>query len=257
MGLFDKFKKKKTATETMEYLSTDQEIQKNGNDVGERGLAEKTARRLRSNTYIKEKQIACLESLPLTESSDEVTIKSVDERCKRAIACLISVQLACDISSGNDYDVSKEFFEKLLRQYQVENELIEKERKLFEGTYTDQDAVDVAWTYETYWAVVWSLGLVEDIKASGEICDCERAIALVSECESFEDFKNQCHPRTVEEILDMLDLYYRYHWVCVEYTLNPETKIGDLDPEVVCERRRGLEWLVSEESDWNEILLDT
>lgn len=35
MGLFDKFKKKKTATETMEYLSTEQGIQKNGNDVEE------------------------------------------------------------------------------------------------------------------------------------------------------------------------------------------------------------------------------
>lgn len=35
------------------------------------------------------------------------------------------------------------------------------------------------------------------------------------------------------------------------------TSIGALNPEVVVERRRGLEWLFSEEEDWNDISLDT
>lgn len=107
------------------------------------------------------------------------------------------------------------------------------------------------------WAVVWSLGLVDDIKEANEICDCQKAIGLVSHCKSYEEFKKQCHTRSVDEILDMLDLYYRYHWACVEKRIHPETPIGDLNPEVVWERRRGLEWLVSEEADWYEISLDT
>ena len=55
----------------------------------------------------------------------------------------------------------------------------------------------------------------------------------------------------------MLDLYYRYHWACVEKQVNPNTNIGLLNPGVVVERRRGLEWLFSEEDDWNKISLDT
>ena len=54
-----------------------------------------------------------------------------------------------------------------------------------------------------------------------------------------------------------LDLYYRYHWACVEKQANPDTPIGKLNDEVVMERRRGLEWLVSKEKDWNNISLDT
>ena len=63
--------------------------------------------------------------------------------------------------------------------------------------------------------------------------------------------------RNVEKILDMLDLFYCYHWACVEKQIRPETETGKLNPEVVVERRRGLEWLISEEQDWNEISLDT
>ena len=55
----------------------------------------------------------------------------------------------------------------------------------------------------------------------------------------------------------MLDLYYRYHWACVEKRIKPDTIIGSLDGEVVWERRRGLEWLVSDMEDWNKISLDT
>ena len=43
----------------------------------------------------------------------------------------------------------------------------------------------------------------------------------------------------------------------VKKRINPDTPIGNLNPEVVVERRRGLEWLISEESDWYNISLDT
>ena len=55
----------------------------------------------------------------------------------------------------------------------------------------------------------------------------------------------------------MLDLFYRYDWACTEKRLNPDTPIGNLNPEVVVERRRGLEWLISEEDDWFDIPLNT
>lgn len=55
----------------------------------------------------------------------------------------------------------------------------------------------------------------------------------------------------------MLDLYFRYDWACVEKRVKPETSIGNLNSSVVTERRRGLEWLISEEQDWYDISLDT
>ena len=55
----------------------------------------------------------------------------------------------------------------------------------------------------------------------------------------------------------MLDLYYRYSWACRENKIDSITRIGKLNPDVVIERRRGLEWLISKETDWFNISLDT
>lgn len=57
--------------------------------------------------------------------------------------------------------------------------------------------------------------------------------------------------------MDMLDLYYNYHWACVDNRINPETKCGELNEEVVMERRKALEWLICKDKDWDSISLDT
>lgn len=216
------------------------------------------ARKNRSNERIQKMQIPICEGLPIIEEELKNDLKSLDVICKRAIASLISIQLACDINQGNNYEEAREFFKPLLEKYNVENCLISKEAKLFDGSYEKQDVFDVAWTYESYWAIVWALGLIDDdISVPNKICDCNKAIKLVSETESYEDFKSKCKLRDVDEILDLLDLHYRYHWACVEKRIDPSTNIADLDPEVVYERRRGLEWLFSEEDDWFDISLDT
>lgn len=214
-------------------------------------------RRAKNNKWIQSMGIACYEDLPMTEPGSAVRLKDLDTICRRAIACLFSIQLACDIEGGKDYAGSRELFFGLLQNYNVENQLLEKEKKLFYGGYSRQDVIDVAWTYETYWALVWALGLIKNIKMPDSICDCQKAVALVGSCNRYEEFRCMCKLRSVEEILDMLDLYYRYHWACVEKRVRPETNIGKLNPEVVMERRKGLEWLINEIDEWDEISLDT
>jgi hypothetical protein len=216
------------------------------------------ARKNRSNERIQKMQIPICEGLPIIEEELKNDLKSLDVICKRAIASLISIQLACDIDAGNDYEQSREFLKNLLKNYDVEDYLNSKEKRLFDGSYTKQDAIDVAWTYKSYWAIAWALGLInDDISVPNTICDCNRAIKLVSESKDYEDFKSKCKLKDVDEILELLDLHYRYHWACVEKRINPSTNIADLNPEVVYERRRGLEWLFSEEDDWFDISLDT
>ena len=218
--------------------------------------SEKIIRRANSNSKIKKQNIACYEELPCIESSNEVKIKSLDEICKRALASFLVIQLACDINNGQ-YDESVKIISKLLEKFNVSDCLNKKEKKLIDGTYEMQDAIDIDWEYETYWSLVWALGLVEDISDASNICDCNYAIKLFNESNSYEDFKSKCKLREVNEILDMLDLYYRYHWACVEKRIKPETSIGNLNSSVVIERRRGLEWIIREIQDWYDISLDT
>lgn len=214
-------------------------------------------RREESNKKIKERGIAYLETLPVIEESNQVKLKSLDDICKRAIACLLSIQLSFSISQNKNYNRSKELYTKLLKHFNVQNNLLPKEKKIFEGNYQKQDVIDVIWTYETYWALVWALGLIADIEYPYDICDAEKAVKLLTNTQNYSQFKNKCHLRDIEEILDMLDLYYRYNWAITEKSIREETEVGKLDPDVVIERRRGLEWLISEENDWNNISLDT
>ena len=216
-------------------------------------------RRDNNNRLIQEMGISCLENLPVLESSEEVQLKEVDIIIKRAIACLLVIQLACDICGNGDYQESKSIISDLLKKFQVEECLLSHEQRLFDQDYTEQDAINVAWTYECYWSLIWALGLIEDddLKVPNTICDCERAINFVKNCNNFKEFKDKTKLRSIEEVLDMTDLYYRYHWACVEKSINPQTNIGDLNSEVVLERRKGLEWLISTKDDWNEISLDT
>lgn len=216
-------------------------------------------RRSKNNQYIKKMGIACYENLPVIESSSNVKLRDLDTICKRAITCLLSVQLACDIEENHNYEESKSMFLNLLKEFGVVNELLKSEQKLFDNQYNRQDVRNVVWTYECYWSLVWALGLInnDEIIIPNDVCNCKKAIVIVGDCKDFEEFKSKTKIRNIEEILDMLDLYYRYHWACVEKRINPDTNIGVLDAEVVWERRKGLEWLISNVEDWNDISLDT
>ena len=204
---------------------------------------------------LKEMGIATIDFLPEVEDSSQVKLKNLDEICARAIATLISTQLACDINNGN-YEESKKYFDVMLDTFNVRDKLNSKEKKLFDGSYSEQDVIDVVWTYESYWSLCYALGLIDSIEDAGNICDTDKAINFVSKSKNFDDFKSKCKLRDIEEILDMLDLYYRYHWATTDNRMNPATPIGNLNDEIVVERRRGLEWLFLDK-DWFDISLDT
>lgn len=219
-------------------------------------LPENQKRRQISNEYIKLLGITCYENLPMIEDSSEVKLKDLDAICKRAIACLLSIQIVYDIKAG-EYEQSKKIISDLLERYGVKDCLNSKEKKLFDGTYQEQDLIDLDWEYEAYWSLIWALGIIGDISDGSDVCDCDFAIKLVVESKTYENFKSKCNLRDINEVLDMLDLYYRYHWAVVDKQINPQTNTGALNSSVVVERRRGLEWLISNEEDWYDISLDT
>ena len=215
-----------------------------------------TERKKRSEKIISAKGIGINPNLPFTEPASQVKLRSLDDICKRAVAALLSTQVGFGRSEQNDEDVN--YFVGLMDYFGVKNCLNAKERRLIDGSYVQQDIIDVVWEYESYWALVWALGLVDDITDAENICDCPLAVRLVSQCSGFEEFRNKCNLRSTDEIMDMLDLYYRYHWAVVQHEkIDRKCPIGGLNSDAVFERRRGLEWLVCDTEDWNDISLDT
>lgn len=209
-------------------------------------------RREKNNKILSKKKIAFSEKLVSRWDEDKVTLKSHEDICKRAIACLIAIQISCDARNGSKEE-SLEFFMPLLEKFNAKDVLNSKEKRIIDGTYSEQDLVDMDWAYEAYWALCWSLGLVNDIADGGEICDCQKAIKFVVDSDSLDEFMKKTKLRKTDDILDMLDLYYRYNWAINDSKVNPNSSIGSLNPSIVIERRRGLEWLVSDADDWYEI----
>lgn len=242
--------------ETINYMKTNHScLNNNSNNETEK----QKNRRQKNNRFLTQNGISINENLPCYENN--VQIKSIDELCKRAIACLITIQVACDINNGQDikseeYKENFDFVKSLYKKFNVEDCLNSKEKRIIDGTYSNQDTVDMDWAYEAYWAICWCLNLVDDIKNGGEMCDCNKAISFVNNSTSFEDFKNKCKLRDVDEILDMKDLYYRYNWAINNKYVDPNTTIGNLEPSNVIERRRGLEWVLSDINDWYDIQLN-
>ncbi|MBR5712293.1 MAG: DUF4272 domain-containing protein [Lachnospiraceae bacterium] len=213
-------------------------------------------RREKNNKICRKRKIAAADMLMTCWNDDAVTLRDKETICRRAIACLICTQIACDIGKNN-YQASVEYFVPMLKQYGVEDLLNSKEKKLVDGTYTMQDAIDMDWAYEAYWALCWSLGLVKDISDAGDICDCQKAIGFVMDSGSTDNFIRKCKLRSKEDILDMLDLYFRYNWAINDKKVHPESPTGNLHPSVVIERRRGLEWLVTGDvDDWYDLSMN-
>lgn len=209
-----------------------------------------------SEQKIIKKGIGINRYLPMVPPSSAVKLRDIDDVCKRAIAALLSTQVAFEISNQNYKDVK--FFIDLMYKFNVRDCLNPKEQNLVNAQFSAQDVTDVVWEYECYWSLVWALGLIGDIEDASSVCDCNTAVHLVADCEDFEEFKSKCRMRDIEEILDMLDLYYRYHWATVQNRwIDKQLPIGDLNEEIVYERRRGLEWLISDEDNWFDISLDT
>ena len=227
---------------------------------------EVTPEERRNNTIEKLKKLGIdfNPNLSFVESKEQVKVKDIATVKKRAMASLLSIQLACSIRNGEDYKKSVDIILEYMQKFGILLEdLLPKERLLIENSKTKegcqneltmQDVTDVGWTYEAYWSIVWALDLITDKELSdaSKICNGERAIALMSIVANPTG-----HLRDTDKLLDMLDLFYCYHWACVNKRIDPNTKIGNLNPEVVWERRRGLEWLISEEKDWFDISLDT
>ncbi len=210
------------------------------------------ARREKNNQRLADLGIAVPTRLMTRWEDSAVSLRNVDNICRRALTSFFVIQIACDIGNGN-YEEGRDYFVPLLEKFGLMSCLNSKERLIVDGTYSMQDAIDLDWAYEAYWSLLWCLGLIDDVSDAVNVCDCQKAIDLVSGLGSVDDLVWKCRMRSIEEILDMLDLYYRYNWAVNDAKVHPESMTGSLNPSIVIERRRGLEWVVSGIDDWYDI----
>ncbi len=216
-------------------------------------------RKLRSIEILKQHGVPYIEHLPVIETKEEVKIRSAEEIAKRAIACLLTIQMAFDHEGSENIDENRDFFLNLLETYDAKDYLTKDEERIFYGEPDRQDLINMTWRYEAYWVLLWALGIVKHLSFPSEPCDCDFAIASVAKCPSFDDFMASTHLRDIDEILDENDLVFRYNWACVNARIKGHEAPANLDSSVVLERHKALNWLIDfdKDDDWDNPSTDT
>lgn len=214
------------------------------------GMSEGQARKARSVAILQREGVPYIDWLPLLESVAATRFRSVDETANRAIALMF----AAVMGETGDYEMVQE----LLREWRAEPHLTPAERRFIElRTPPQHDRVQFSWRYEGVFVLNWALGFVEDVGRPDHLVDVTSMATTMRELGP-DQFRARARLRDGSQILDLLDLTYRYHWAAVDARINGKETPGGLDENVVMERHYALNWLTRySDQEWDDISTDT
>ena len=201
-------------------------------------------RKNRSIAILVSQGVPYIEHLPLRYETEEVTPRDKKEVIERVACSFSSIMCALSITKNKYTEEDRVYMTQdfLSAKYHALELLTPREQQVIAGTISEAGAINAVWKYEAVWALLWALGIVEELSLPSEICDCDLVMGTMRRFKGLDDFMANTTLRPLEEILQALDLHYRYHWAAVNARVNGSDPAG-IDEEVVMERRAGLEWL--------------
>lgn len=224
------------------------------------GKDKANSRTERSEKILKKHNVTINPNLPRIENEDEVKIKSPEEIVKRAVTAFITVQIAIDICNNNGASESAEFFAPILDGFGLTDELTNDEKIYFDKSkcedITQDEAYQMQWRLEMCVPLFWACGFWKKLDYPDEMTDTVKLIHIIGGCKSYDELMSHVKMRSASEILDEADLIFRMDWACVEARLrNDRSIMGDLFPDVVVERHKGLNWLIGAyySEDWDTV----
>ncbi len=211
---------------------------------------EAQARKDRSIAKLKAEKVPYIEHLPLIETDAESTRRTTEQVATRAMAlCIVALK-----GEG----LEQEIIDTLIVEYKLASEFTPKEKEFINNPNpTQHDRVQFAWRYECYWVMLWALGYVDTLERPDKICDVQLAVSFLRE-NGRDGFLKQASLRSQGEILDAVDLIYRYHWAIIDARIDDRDAPAGLDGGVVMERHYALNWLMGYmDQEWDDISTDT
>lgn len=114
-----------------------------------------------------------------------------------------------------------------------------------------------SWRYECCWVMMWALGLVEWNMPTSP-CDAHIIIQTVLRSD-FDTLLEKSQMRSKEEILDKLELIFRFNWACTNARVHRQRLQANINPEVVWEWHYAFNWIarVGGITDWDKVQPNT
>jgi len=215
------------------------------------GEASQLARKARSEAILTAEGVPFIAWLPLVEDEGDYRPRTAEEIAGRAFALTI---VAYKATSGDHAGANEAYAEVRDRVVLSPSEI----DFLRDPQPSDQDRVHFSWQSEAAYPLFWMLGYVDALGRPEDQIDPDPMVRLVSG-RSFDDLVAGARLRPQAEMLDALDLTYRYHWAVRQAGLDGEPPPAGLNPDVLMERHKALNWLVryNEDASWDDVTTDT
>lgn len=222
------------------------------------------SRKERSEKLLAKHKVTINPNLPRIENEDEAKIKSPEEIVKRAVTAFIVAQIAVDICNENGALESAKFFTPIMERFGLMSELTDDEKIYFDLEKCDSiprdDAFQMQWRLEMCLPLFWACGFWKKLDYPKVMTDTTPLTHIIGPCENFEALMKLVKMRSAAEILDAADLLYRMDWACVEARIRNDPSIfGDLNPDVVLEQHKGINWIIGAygAKNWDNVAAHT
>lgn len=220
--------------------------------VENQGVRRATIAKLEAN------HIPFTENMPLLPDTKSMKLHSVETIARRAAVVLIIIQFVREIVDEHEkasIKTSKRIAEVFLNRYGVKmNMTVLEEAFLQQENYEPQQLIDKMWLYESAWVMMWSIGLVDELKEPQEICDVEHVLNVLASYQNIGELLVDVTAREPQEILTRMDENYLYYWACVDARLKNNPTPADLDEGIVMERQRAFNWLTQLNNEsWDDL----
>lgn len=220
-------------------------------------------RKERSEKFLNKKNIKINPHLPVIEDETEAKIKSPEETVKRAVTALFATQIAMDLlNPQSDVKESAAFFGEMLERLGLSGEPTTEEKMFFALVNanapqpTEKFASDMAWRIEMVIPLLWACGIIsEDLSYPDKMSEYIEQARVIAACDNFDELMQKVNMRNPSKILDKADLLFRMDWACVDARLRGEIPSGNLNPDVVVEQHKGLNWLIGafDAENWDKV----
>ncbi len=216
---------------------------------------EQLQRKERSNRILAARGMKEVGFLGVTAAAAGTILRTPQEVATRVTVLTVISQLAFNYWTPPE---TKEY----LQRHQLWEFVSPREKYLVEHP-SDEQRTKETWKSECIWILLWALyrgadtpGFPDQICQLNQIAGPHYPIIHEGGPQGFIEKATTLRP--LNEILDLLDLYYRLDWICTDARLHHDEAYLTVVPGVVYERHYALNWLTCyRNQDWDDVTCDT
>ena len=166
------------------------------------------------------------------------------------------------LNPESDVKESAAFFGEMLGRFGLLDEPTSEEKMFFALVNenapkpTAKFASNMAWRIEMVIPLLWACGIIsEDLSYPDKMSEYIEQARTIAACDNFDELMQKVNMRNPSKILDKADLLFRMDWACVDARLRGEIPSGNLNPDVVVEQHKGINWLIGafDAENWDKV----